>query len=100
MTNLLASISVQDVLTALNSTGMIGLIIGGIKIYKTQKNNGGAKTTALLNDINGKMNVLLTRLDGYEERCKTHMANQARELDGVKDRLETHDEQIFKIVAG
>jgi hypothetical protein len=28
------------------------------------------------------------------------MANQARELDGVKDRLETHDEQIFKIVAG
>jgi len=100
MTNLLASISVQDVLTALNSTGMIGLIIGGMKIYKTQKNNGGAKTTALLNDINGKMSVLLTRLDGYEERCKTHMQNQARELDNVNEHLSKHDEQIFKIVAG
>jgi hypothetical protein len=100
MTNFLSQISVLDVLVALNSTGMIGLIVGGIKIYKTQKNNGGAKTTALLNDINGKMSVLLTRLDGYEERCKTHMSNQARELDGVKNHLSTHDEQIFKIVAG
>ncbi len=100
MQNFLASISVLDVLVALNSTGMIGLIVGGIKIYKAQKNNGGAKTTTLLNDINGKVNVVLTRLDGYEKRCEAHMTNQARELDGVKDHLATHDEQIFKIVAG
>jgi hypothetical protein len=79
---------------------MIGLIIGGMKIYKTQKNNGGAKTTALLNDINGKISVLLTRLDGYEERCKTHMLNQSRELDNVNEHLSKHDEQIFRIVTG
>ena len=100
MQNILAQVSILDFLVALNSTGMVALVIGGVKIYREQKHHGGAKNTALLNDISGKMNVLMERLDGYDERCDAHRANQAREINGVKDHLATHDVQIFKIVAG
>ena len=100
MQNILGQISILDFLVALNSTGMVALVIGGVKIYKAQKNNGGAKTTTLLHDIDGKVSILITRLDESNKRCESHLANQAREMDGVKDHLASHDEQIFKIVAG
>ena len=100
----LNSITLQDILIFLNASGLLGLGIFAIRVYKKI---GGVKTPGILNDLSGKMSVMTgkliqidEKLDGYNKRCEQHMVTQAREFDAVNKHLCTHDDQIFDLSKG
>ncbi len=121
--DLLSQITLRDALLVL-STGGVGTWIGkGVYMFfkNKGKSDGNGKGGGTLNDVSGKLSVLIGKVDrnsevtgtikedvavlkadmkSIKENCINHKADQTRKNEEVDARLVKAEDRIFDIAKG